>query len=194
MRGKVLITYALFSAVILLLAAAMFFAMGGAPGDTGSESPEPPEQTEAELSISSFRHTATRDGKTEWKLKAGSAGFFPDGNQVRLRDIDLTFYPQKGTPETHLTAEKGRLNLQSNNMTATGRVVVENPDYRLETQTLHYDSDLHIIISKTPVSIVGTSIRLRADWMKLHLKNDKLQCRGNVEGTLSGTDFLEENN
>lgn len=195
MRGKVLITYALFSAVILLLAAAaVFFATGGAPEDTGSGSPEPPEQTEAELSISSFRHTATRDGKTEWKLEAGSAGFFPDRNQMRLRDVDITFYPRQDRPETHLTAEKGRLNLQSNNMTATGRVVVENPDYRLETETLHYDSDLHIILSKTPVSIVGTAIRLRADGMKLHLKNGKLQCRGNVEGTLSGADFLEQNN
>ncbi|MFO7837954.1 MAG: LPS export ABC transporter periplasmic protein LptC [Desulfosalsimonadaceae bacterium] len=192
MRRKVFITYVLFTAVILLLAAALFFALGGDPQEPDSQDPEPPDRTKAELSINNFRHTATRDGKTEWELQAGSAGFFSNRNQVRLKDVSLTFAPRQGRPETHLTAEKGRLNLQSNNMTASGRVVVENPDYRLETETLHYASEQNIIFTKMPVNIVGASIQLRADWMKLHLKNGKLQCRGNVEGTLIGAEFSEQ--
>ncbi len=181
--------YALLAAFLLLLALLLFFFLRHVTGGRDTEKPTGPGQTDAALSINQFRHTATREGRTEWILEAASAEYFTE-NRVRLKDLTLTFFPAGDQPETRLKAKKGRLDLKSQNMDVSGRIIVENRRYRLETETLHYSRDSHIISTQTPVRIEGQALALEADTLSFNVKTGEIICRGNVKGTLSA----KENN
>ena len=186
MQRKTLINTLLIGALGLLLALALFFSIRQQMSKTAPASPDSPEQTTADLSISQFHHTAKKDGRTEWILDAAAARYFKNNSQVRLKQVKLKYFPRSEQPETRLTADKGRLYLDSNDMDISGHVVVENRKWRMETETLHYAHESNIISTQTSVQITGESLQLRADAMRLNIKTGKLICRGNVEGTLSG--------
>ncbi len=190
MSPRVAAKYALLAVFVLLLALWLFFFLRHLTGERDLETPAAPEQTDAALSINRFRHTATREGRTEWILKAASAEYFTD-SQVRLKDLTLTFFPAGAEPETRLEAEKGRLDLNTQDMDMAGRIIAENRRYRLETEALHYSHDSHIISTQTPVHIIGQAAALEADTMSFNLKNGEMICQGNVKGTLSAQENIK---
>lgn len=87
-------------------------------------------------------HNMTRDGVLQGKLRADTAYVFNDQSTVRLRRVDVTFYDGRGLPDTRLTADSGRYNLQTGDMEAHGRVVVRDTaeSERLETPQLLYEA------------------------------------------------------
>ncbi len=174
-----------------MLAVALFFSYRHQLTHTSPEPPEGPEQTAADLSIRNFSHTAQKDGRTQWILEAGTARYFKNKSRARLKRVNLTFFPESDQPETHLTADKGRIELASHDMHISGRVVVENRRWRLETEALHYRHDSNIIFTEELVHIWGEAIQLRADAMEFNLNTGKLVCRGHVEGTLIGADAFK---
>lgn len=190
MSPRVAAKYALLAVFLLLLAVWLFFFLRHITGDRDMEKPTAPGQTDAALSINQFRHTATREGRTEWILKAASAEYFTE-SQVRLNDLTLTFFPADDQPETRLEAKKGRLDLKTQDMDISGRIIAENRRYRLETETLHYSHDSHIISTQTPVHIEGEAVALEADTMSYNLKTGEMICQGNVKGTLSGEENIK---
>jgi LPS export ABC transporter protein LptC len=186
LRRKAFFNYLFLFLVIGLFAALSFYLArhrlpGGAP-----PTPEAPGHTEAELSISRFHHTASREGKTQWSLEADSAEYFADNSRVRLRNVSVTFFPASGQPKTRLSSEAGILQLDTHNMEVSGNVVVENSRYRLETEILHYHEDSNIISADKPVRITSAAAELKADEMRFNLKSGRLVCLGHVKGTLAG--------
>src|SRR6056297_3186451 len=139
---------ALFLIITLLIS---FFSLQK-PGNPPAP-PDTPSQKKAEISINNFHHTATQEGKTQWRLEARSAEFLSDQNRVRLTDIRVVFFIHSSPSKASLTADKGILNLKTNDMTVSGRVTVENQRYQLKTETLQYTRDSHIISAQTAVRI-----------------------------------------
>jgi len=149
-----------------------------------------PSQKAAELSINNFHHTATREGKTQWRLEARSAEFLSEENRVRLTDIHVVFFLHSSPSQATLTADKGILNLNTNDMAVSGHVTVDNARYQLKTETLQYNRDSHIISSQNTVHIVGPAIQLTADALKVNLATGTLECRGHVKGTIDAAENL----
>mgnify|MGYP000140010194 CR=1 FL=1 len=137
---------------------------------------------DAKLSLGKIQQTATRDGKTEWRLDAASARYLEAENQVQLNDLIVTFYMESGQ-EVQLSASDGLLNTESNDIEVSGDVHIKNEDYTLNTATLHYRHDQRIIFSSAPVVIkrkIGG--HLTADALKLDLNTNLLMLEGNVKG------------
>jgi len=137
---------------------------------------------DAKLSLGKIQQTATRDGKTEWRLDAASARYLEDENQVRLNDLTVTFYMESGQ-EVQLSADEGLLNTESNDIQVSGDVKVQNEAYTLDTTTLQYRHEQRIIFSNAPVFIkrkIGG--RLTADALRLDLNINQLLLEGNVKG------------
>jgi len=137
---------------------------------------------DAKLSLGKIQQTATRDGKTEWRLDAASARYLEDENQVRLNDLTVTFYMESGQ-EIQLSANEGLLNTESNDIQVSGDVKVQNEAYTLDTTTLQYRHEQRIIFSNAPVVIkrkIGG--RLTADALRLDLNINQLLLEGNVKG------------
>ncbi len=184
----------LIAGVFILLLAALVFVTARHMGGDDSVKPKAPEETEAELSINNFRHTATSKGRTEWTLKAETAEYYKGSRKVRLKNLSLTFYPESGKPRTHLTADSGIVDLKTHDADISGNILVKNPGYRLEAKTLHYRHESNIITSHKHIKLTGSSVLLTADEMEYDLETRRIECRGNVEGTLNDNEKSENSN
>jgi len=141
-------------------------------------------QNKANISIGKAHQTATKNGIKEWSLDATSVNYIVKKNQAIFQDLSVTFYLKNKT-EVYLTANKGILKTDSNDMELFGNIVVKNLRYRLKTENLLYRHNKRIILSKVPVKVTGTTFNLAADSMSLNLDANKTMLEGNVEGILS---------
>ena len=141
-------------------------------------------QNAAKMSLGKVHHTATRDGVIEWSLDASSARLLDKKNQLILDDISVIFYIQAGK-EAYLTAAKGFLYTNSNDIEVTGDVVVKNNNYVLKTEKLNYEHNRRILFSNVPVKISGDSEQLTADSIFFDLNTEKTRLEGNVRGVFS---------
>lgn len=140
-------------------------------------------QSKANISIGKAHQTATRNGIKEWSLDAASVNYIVKRNQAIFLDVSVIFYLKDKT-EVYLTANKGILNTNSNNMELFGNVVVKNAKYRLKTENLHYKHNKRVISSKVPVIITGTAFDFAADSMSINLNTNNTMLEGKVEGTI----------
>lgn len=142
-----------------------------------------PENTGALLSMKRLRQTATRDGIKEWSLDAGSAQFIDGKKQAILKDLSVTFYPKDGEPVL-VTADEGVLKIDSNDIEASGNVVVKRKGYRLDTDRIQYEHSRRVISARRPVKITAETFSLAADAMSFELDTKNTRFRGNVQGTI----------
>jgi LPS export ABC transporter protein LptC len=138
----------------------------------------------ANLSLGKIRQTATRDGKKEWSLEAGSAHYIENDKKAVLKDLFITYY-LKNDREVYLEAEEGILQTDTNDIEFSGNVVVRNEDYQLRTKRLSYENETRIIFSNDPVRISGEVVELSANSLKYDLNSDKIMLSGNVEAAVS---------
>jgi len=139
-------------------------------------------QSKANISIDKAHQTATKNGTKEWSLDATSV--IVKKNHAIFQDLSVIFYLKDKT-EVYLTANKGILKTDSNDMELFGNILVKNSKYRLKTENLFYRHNKRIIFSKVPVKVTGTTFNLAADSMSLNLNTNKTMFEGNVEGILS---------
>jgi len=191
LKRKTTVKILLVGAAVILLALLLTFALNHRSEPKAPQKPDSPDKTDAELSINSFHHTATKDGKTEWTLDAGSASFFSDSNRVRLSDIRMVFPKRSERSEIQLRADHGILDINTHDMEISGNIIVKNRRYRLQTEILHYSHESHIISTNKPVNILGPAIQLKADTMTVDLTRGRLDCKGHVKGTIRGTEFFK---
>ena len=140
-----------------------------------------PENTQ--VSMHSFEHTATRDGKTQWHLEAESASLMGKQKLV-LKTPAVVFYRKNGR-RIYLTAENGVLNKKTNNITMSGSVVARADGYRFEADSAVYDHNRRFLNSKTPVKIISNRGELMADTMTYDLGTNRATFDGNVKGVFS---------
>jgi len=102
-------------------------------------------QSKANISIGKAHQTATKNGIKEWSLDATSVNYIVKKNQAIFQDLSVTFY-LKDKSEVYLTANKGILKTDSNDMELFGNIVVKNLKYRLKTENLFYRHNKRIIL------------------------------------------------
>jgi LPS export ABC transporter protein LptC len=140
-------------------------------------------RSKANISIGKAHQTAIKNGIKEWNLEAASVNYMVEKNQAIFQDLFITFY-LKDKSQVYLTANKGILNIDSNDMEIFGNVVIKNATYRLKTENLFYRHNRRIIFSKVPVTVTGDALEIAADSMSLNLNTNKTMFEGKVQGTL----------
>jgi len=138
----------------------------------------------ANLSLGKIRQTATRDGKKEWSLEAGSAHYMEDEKKAVLKDLFITYFLENNR-EVYLNADQGILNTGTNDIEFSGNVVIRNEDYRLTTEQLSYEHKRRFIFTEDPVNISGEGADLSADSATYDLEADKIVLTGNVATAIS---------
>jgi len=132
-----------------------------------------------DLSLGKIRQTATREGRKEWSLEAGSADYIENEKKAVLKKVFITYY-LKDNREVYLEAEQGILNTATNDIEFSGHVVIRNADYRLETERLNYRHEEQLIFCNVPVQVSGADAEISADTLKYDLKNNQIILNGNV--------------
>jgi len=146
----------------------------------------------ANLSLGKIRQTATRDGKKEWSLEAGSAHYIENDKKAVLKDLLITYF-LKDNGEVYLEAEEGIMQTDTNDIEFSGNVVIRNEDYKLRTNRLSYEHERRVIFSNDPVQVSGEAVTLTARALKYDLNLNKIMLTGNVEAAIS-RDFAAINN
>ena len=141
-------------------------------------------QSAAKMSLGKLHHTATRDGVIEWSLDASSAKLLDEKKQLILDDLSVVFYMKDGK-KAYLTAEKGFLHTESNDIEVAGNVVVKNDNYVLKTKKINYEHTRRILFSNVSVEISSDSEKLTADSISFDLNTKKTMLEGNVKGIFS---------
>lgn len=152
-----------------------------APPAAGSPSAE----AESGMRLERIHQTATREGRTEWELDAEQARYMPTEKKIRLSVVKVLYYLKDGRT-VNLTADEGWVYSDTNNLEASGNVVVQNDLYRLETQAIDYDHAARRITSRTPVVIRSRSAEITADTLLFELRENRLTLDGRVRLTASG--------
>ena len=141
-------------------------------------------QDSAKMSLGKVHHTATRDGIIEWSLDANSVRLLDKKKQLILDAISVIFYMKAGE-KVYLTATKGFLHTNSNDIEVTGDVVVKNNNYVLKTEKLNYEHNRRVLFSNVSVKISSNSEKLTADSIFFDLNTKKTRLEGNVKGVFS---------
>jgi len=138
----------------------------------------------ADIFIGKIYHEAAKNGEKEWSLTADTGYYGKIENQLVLKGLSVIFFLKDGT-RISLTAEKGVLNTDSNDLKVTDNVVVKNKDYAIFTDRLHYDHNKRMITTKTAVKIKSASVSFAASGMTVSLDKKRLQLDGNVSGNFN---------
>ena len=138
----------------------------------------------ANLSLGKIRQTATRDGKKEWSLEAGSAHYIENEKKAVLKDLFITYFLE-GDRKAYLNADQGILNTDTNDIEFSGNVEIRNEEYRLKTEQLNYEHKRRFIFTNNRVNISSDTAELSADSATYDLEADKIVLTGNVETAIS---------
>jgi lipopolysaccharide export system protein LptC len=139
----------------------------------------------ANISIGKAHQTATRNGIKEWSLDAASADYMTDKKQAVFKNLSVTFFLKDNT-KVYITADRGLLKTDSNDMEISNNVVVKYTQFKLKCENLYYEHKEQIIFSNVPVNITGDSFQLVADAMSLNLNTNKTLLEGKVKGIFRG--------
>lgn len=143
-------------------------------------------KNQASVSMAKVEHSATKDGVKEWNLKAVSVNYFQNNKEALFKDINVLFF-DKGIPGAVLTAKKGHLNTETNDIVASGDVRVVHDEFTLESESLDFKNGERIIRSKVPVKLFKEGSTITADSMNMDLNTNITKMKGHVEGTFTGT-------
>ena len=146
----------------------------------------------ANLSLGKIKQTATRDGRKEWSLEAGSAHYMDTENKAVLTDLFVTYFLENNQ-EVYLKADQGILNTDTNDIEFSGNVVVRNQDYSLKTERLSYEHRQRLIFTDDRVNIAGTDAVVSADSLSFDLKANQIVLTGNVATRIAGNVIPLEN-
>ena len=138
----------------------------------------------ANLSLGKIRQTATRDGRTEWRLEADSANYREAENKVDLINLSIIYFLEDNR-EVYLEADRGILITDTNDIEFMGNVMIRNEAYQMKTEHLSYEHGRRIIICDQSIRIWGQDGELTAASAKYDLKADKIVLKGNVVATVS---------
>ena len=138
----------------------------------------------ANIRVDKIRHSATKDGKTEWSLEAESAEYTNENQKAVLKDLIITFFMEDHST-VRLSAEEGILTTNDNNIQIRGNVILKNQDYRLKTSALNYNHEKRIIFSDATVEIDGETFNLSADKLTFNLNTNQTTLTGNVKGSFN---------
>lgn len=167
----------LFSGVLLLGGC-------GSQDDTPVVSPDLLEM-DADGVIYGMRSVITVEGVREGMVRADTAYFYEDSANVELRQLSLTVYTEEGRERALVTAERGWLNLDTNEMVARGHAVltVRTDNRIIESAELHYHpnedriwSDSATVQRFDGVVSEGSSFESNLDFTNVLIRN--MRTRG----------------
>jgi len=180
-RSKKILSF-LVVAVLLILAAVVVMFINYRSTFSGKQPIVISVDDEANIAIGKIHQTATRDGKNEWSLEAGSAKYLTDRKQALFERIRLTFFMKKNK-KIILTADRGTLKTDSNDITVTGNVVMEHEQFQLKTDQLDYIFKDRKVFTDSPVRVDTKAFSLKAEKMKIDLDTKRSEFEGNVQAS-----------
>jgi lipopolysaccharide export system protein LptC len=144
-------------------------------------------EDKAQLALQKIHQTATRGGITEWSLDADSARYLDESKELLLENLAVEFFMDDGT-RMLLTADRGTLRTDTNDIAVRENVRVTKEDLALSTEALDYDHQKRILTSQTEVRITSGNSQITAKTFRYDLNTRQAVLDGDVRGVFSEND------
>jgi LPS export ABC transporter protein LptC len=109
-------------------------------GEVGAPTGEGYQELPADQVLTGVHQTYTSNGVRSALGVYDSVYRFTDSSKVHLRGVNLRMFDETGQQTATVTSTAGVLNDATNEMTASGNVILVTNDLRrIETEELHYD-------------------------------------------------------
>lgn len=141
----------------------------------------------AQLALQKIHQTATRGGITEWSLDADSARYLDESKQLLLENLAVEFFMDDGS-RMLLTADRGTLKTDTNDIAVRENVRVTKADMALFTEALDYDHRKRVLTSQSEVRITSGSSQITAKTFRYDLNTRQAVLDGDVRGVFSEND------
>jgi LPS export ABC transporter protein LptC len=138
----------------------------------------------ASMALANVRQTSVKDGIKEWHLDAVAATLLEAEHKMILEQPTVEFFMQNGETMT-LTAQKGVLDTESNDIEVSGNVIVRHQTYTLMGEAFAYTHANQRLFSQAPVEISSERMNLTAERMTVDLKTQETELAGNVKGRIN---------
>jgi lipopolysaccharide export system protein LptC len=138
----------------------------------------------AQLALQKIHQTATRGGITEWSLEADSARFLDESKELLLDNLAVEFFMDDGA-RMLLTADRGTLRTDTNDIAVRENVRVTKEDLALSTEALDYDHQKRILTSRAEVRITSGGSEITANTFRYDLNTRQAVLDGDVRGVFS---------
>jgi len=120
------------------------------------------------LLFEGFRMTSTQGDRKEWVFTARAAQVYERENMAKAQDIRVVYWRDQ-KPISSLTAKRGFIRTDTNDLRAEGQVVMVSEDgVVLHTEKLQWDNRLGRVFTDQPVLVergdnILTGVGLEAD-------------------------------
>ena len=138
----------------------------------------------AQLALQKIHQTATRGGTTEWSLEADSARYLDESKELLLENLAVEFFMDDGA-RMLLTADRGTLRTDTNDIAVRDNVRVTKEDLALSTEALDYDHQERILTSRAEVRITSGGSEITANTFRYDLNTRQAVLDGDVRGVFS---------
>lgn len=133
-----------------------------------------------DLALEELHYTQNEDGRRRWTLDADTAEYLNGVNVAKLETVKLLFYDQGEFGDVHLSADRGKLLQDSQQVDLVGNVVVTTArGDRLLTDSLHYDDQQHRVTTDDPVqmesqqgTLTGVGLQIDVNLGRMIVKRD----------------------
>lgn len=104
---------------------------------------------ESDQVLTGFEQYVTENGRRKAVMRGDTAFIYEDSSLAKVRKVDLILYDEQGKVSATLKSRAGRLNTYTQEMVATGNVVLitAKDGNTVETEELHYDPNTHRVWS-----------------------------------------------
>lgn len=124
---------------------------------------------------------ATAERSKSWELFAQEIAFYDTARVALVKQLRAEFFPRNHEP-LHLTAERGRINSSTGDMTVEGGVVLRPLwGYDLETLVLHWDAANRILHTDADVRISAERIDILGAGFSGNVDEQHLTLQGSVK-------------
>ncbi len=139
--------------------------------------PAAPSAAAPPLRIENLTFVATHEAAPELRVVADVAVIDEDTNKAMLQKVDAEWADAVGRPSLRVRCKSGELDLQTNDLLATGDVHGELADgRRFVAPSLRYDPARGMAFTRAPVEILeGTNRVLRGGGLEYLVKDGKLR-------------------
>lgn len=162
-------------------------------GNVEPQTPPPVPESKADLSITTFHYSESRDGVTLWELNADSAEHDLARGETRIKGIRATFYNHNTGDKVELTAARGVWLGGQRQLRVEKDVVVKNAaGYACYADNLVYsEADSHLR-TDGPVRLESDQAEVEAVGLDIDLKHRTLHLLADVRSSWQIAMLLKE--
>ena len=139
-----------------------------------------------DLALQKIDYTHSEGGVARWRLVANRAEHQAESKLMLVKDLELTFFDEKGERLLDLAARNGQISSDYSAVEVRDEVIMAHRNgYTLQTASLSYNQAEGVIRTEDPVRLTGRDLTMNGVGLRVDLAKRQVHVLGQVHAVLS---------